>query len=81
MGGGRYDQSITHVFEGQKGGRHEKLPDWINGCIRRRGWKDAALPEFCMLALGMLAGLAMPHRAAVWRSKFAPGCFFRPGPL
>ena len=40
----------------------KKLLDWANGCIRRWDWKDVALLKFCMLALGVLVGLAMPHR-------------------
>ena len=40
----------------------KKLLDWANDCIRQWDWKDVALLKFCMLALGILAGLAMPHR-------------------
>ena len=40
----------------------KKLLDWANGCIRRWDWKDVALLKFYMLALGVLVGLAMPHR-------------------
>ena len=40
----------------------KKLLDWANGCIRRWDWKDVALLKLCMLALGVLVGLAMPHR-------------------
>ena len=40
----------------------KKLLDWANGCIRRWDWKDVALLKFCMLALGVLVGLALPNR-------------------
>lgn len=41
----------------------KKLLDWANDCIRRWSWKDVALLKLCMLALGVLAGLALPRRA------------------
>lgn len=40
----------------------QKLFDWADGCIRQWDWKDVALLKFCMLALGILVGLALPHR-------------------
>ena len=41
----------------------KKLFDHANACIRRWDWKDVALLKFCMLALGVLAGLALPRKA------------------
>ena len=40
----------------------KKLLDLAIGCIRRGVCYDVALLKFCMLALGVLVGLAMPHR-------------------
>lgn len=52
----------------------KKLLDWANDCIRQWDWKDVALLKFCMLALGILAGLAMPHRGRRLAKQVCADC-------
>ena len=40
-----------------------RLFDYANAYIRRATWKDFALLKICLLALGLLFGLALPNKA------------------
>ena len=53
----------------------KKLFDWADDYIRQWDWKDVALGRFCMLARGVLLGLALP-RCARSRARAASGMVF-----
>ena len=53
----------------------KKLFNWADDCIRQWDWKNVALLKFCMLALGVLLGLALP-RCARSRARAVSGMVF-----
>ena len=44
----------------------KKLFSAADSCIAEMNWKDMALLKFCLCAMGMLLGIALPKRGRKW---------------
>lgn len=44
----------------------KRLLEAGNACIAEMDWRDMALVKFCLCAMGMLLGLAVPKRGRKW---------------